>query len=115
LLGAGFVSGFMGTTTSVGGPPMALVYQNEGAAKFRATMFGYFTVGIAVSILSLVVFGLYGQRELEMALRLLPGSVLGYVVSGRLVKVIDEKIVRPAVLTLSGAAAIFVILRQLMG
>ena len=32
-VGAGAVSGFMGTTTGVGGPPMALLYQRVGAAR----------------------------------------------------------------------------------
>ena len=40
LVGAGMVSGVMGTMTSVGGPPMALVYQREQAAKLRSTLAG---------------------------------------------------------------------------
>jgi uncharacterized membrane protein YfcA len=114
LLGAGFFSGFMGTTTGVGGPPLALVYQGSGASRFRATMFGYFTVGISISIVSLVAFGLYGTREAMLSAQLLPGSILGYFVSGSLVKRIDDKVVRPAVLLLSAVAAIFVILRQVV-
>ena len=33
---AGLLSGFMGTITSVGGPPMAMVYQNMPGPKVRA-------------------------------------------------------------------------------
>lgn len=33
LVGAGALSGLMGTITSIGGPPMALVYQREQASR----------------------------------------------------------------------------------
>ncbi len=41
LLGAGTVSGIMGTLASVGGPPMALLFQKQKGPQLRATMSGY--------------------------------------------------------------------------
>ena len=38
LVVAGLASGFAGTTTGVGGPPMALTYQNSDPATMRATI-----------------------------------------------------------------------------
>ncbi|WP_404978670.1 TSUP family transporter [Caballeronia novacaledonica] len=38
LVGAGFASGFIGTLTAVGGPPMALVYQNANGPTLRSTL-----------------------------------------------------------------------------
>ena len=38
LLLAAIASGFISTVSAVGGPPMAIVYQNEQAAKIRGTL-----------------------------------------------------------------------------
>jgi 2-hydroxychromene-2-carboxylate isomerase len=38
LLGAGLLSGFMGTTATIAGPPLALAYQNETGDRRRGTL-----------------------------------------------------------------------------
>lgn len=63
LLGAGFASGFMGTLTAVGGPPMALVYQNSDGPTVRSTLNTYFAAGALVSIGVLGAVGQFGTRE----------------------------------------------------
>ena len=63
LSAAGLVSGVMGTLTSVGGPPMALVYQRETAQKLRATLAGFFLVGATFSLLTLAVSGGMSQHD----------------------------------------------------
>ena len=45
LVGAGTLSGFMGTTTSIGGPPLAVLYHDAAGAELRGTMSGFFVVG----------------------------------------------------------------------
>ncbi len=45
LVGAGFVSGIAGTATSIGGPPLAIVYQREESDVLRSTLGVYFMVG----------------------------------------------------------------------
>ena len=42
LFSAGFLSGFMGTSTSIGGPPMALLLQHEKSDYIRANMSAFF-------------------------------------------------------------------------
>ncbi len=42
LLSAGALSGFMGTTSNTGGPPIALCYQNAPGARLRTTISGFF-------------------------------------------------------------------------
>ena len=54
LVLAGATSGVLGTATSIGGPPMALVWQNTSGARLRGTMSGFFLVG---SVLSIAVLG----------------------------------------------------------
>ncbi|MEZ8143112.1 hypothetical protein A1OO_05345 [Enterovibrio norvegicus FF-33] len=57
---AGFAAAVMGTTTSIGGPPMALVLQKMDIVKLRANLAGYFIFSCAIS---LVVQGMTGYFE----------------------------------------------------
>jgi len=43
-------SGFVSTVSAVGGPPMALVYQHEAAAKIRGTLNTVFTIGTPIGV-----------------------------------------------------------------
>ena len=52
---AGALSGLMGTISSIGGPPVALLYQNAGASRLRGTLAGFFLVGSVVSLLALAL------------------------------------------------------------
>ena len=54
---AGSISGLMGTTTSVGGPPMALVYQQSEGARLRATLAAFFVAGGFIALTGLLVAG----------------------------------------------------------
>ena len=60
LVAAGLVSGFAGTATSIGGPPMAILYQDRPPRQIRTTLAVYFMVGAALSLAGL---GLAGQLE----------------------------------------------------
>lgn len=114
LLGAGVLSGFMGTTAAVGGPPIALLLQHSPGPQLRGTLSGFFVLGASVSLLALIVIGRFGLPELWLALLLLPGILLGFWASHRLARVMDRGHTRTAVLVLSGAAAVAVILRQVV-
>jgi len=113
LTGAGVASGFMGTLSGIGGPPIALVYQRAEGPVLRATLARFFLVGTAVSIPTLVVVGRLGVDELGATALLLPGVVLGFASSKPLVRRIDRRSIRPFVLILSAAAAAAVLVREL--
>jgi len=81
LLVAGFFSGMMGTTTSVGGPPMALVYQNSDPETVRAQLGFYFLIGTGLSIMLLAVSGNYSMRQLGLVIPLVPAVILGFLMS----------------------------------
>jgi len=57
LLVAGTLSGFMGTITSVGAPPMGIVYQNAPGPHVRATLNAFFAVGTVISLAALALHG----------------------------------------------------------
>jgi hypothetical protein len=106
LVVAGLASGFAGTTTGVGGPPMALTYQNSDPAAMRATISAFFSIGSVMSIASLWLAGEIGARQLQLTVLILPGVALG-VVTARLVKDhLRPEVVRPAVLVICTIAAI---------
>ncbi len=114
VFGAGVVSGFLGTTVSTGGPPMALLYQHAEGTRIRATLAGYFTVGVSMSLASLVVIGRLGGAELALAIVLLPGALIGFFASRPLATVLDRGRTRGAILVVSLVAGLAVILRQLV-
>ena len=105
LMVAGLASGFAGTTTGVGGPPMALTYQNSDPATMRATISAFFSIGSLMSIGALALAGEIGVRQLQLTALILPGVVLG-VVTARLVKDrLRPEVIRPAVLVICTTAA----------
>ncbi len=53
LLGAGLLSGFMGAITSIGAPPIGIVYQNVPGHEARSTMNAFFTLGTVASLATL--------------------------------------------------------------
>jgi uncharacterized membrane protein YfcA len=114
LLSAGALSGFMGTTASIGGPPIALLYQNAPGARLRSTLSGYFALGTTISLLALAAVGRFGRYEFWSALVLLPGVLIGFVLSARTRQLLDRGHTRAAVLTVSAVSGAIVILRTLV-
>ncbi len=113
LVGAGVVSGLMGTVTSVGGPPLALVYQHATGPELRGTLSGYFVLAAAISILSLAAVGRFGAADVRAGLALLPGVALGFLVSGPAARILDRGYTRVAVLAVSALAGMILVVRQL--
>lgn len=106
LVVAGLASGFAGTTTGVGGPPMALTYQNSDPATMRATISAFFAIGALMSIGALALAGEIGVRQLQLTALILPGVVLGVVTSRRVKDLLRPEVVRPAVLVICTIASV---------
>jgi uncharacterized membrane protein YfcA len=113
LATAGMLSGIMGTIASIGGPPMALVYQDSEGARLRATMSGVFWVGTILSLVALRLVGRFGSEEVRLTLVMLPGTLIGLYASGWTASVVDRGRTRTAVLAVAAMAGLGVILRQL--
>ena len=110
---AGALSGLMGTISSVGGPPLALLYQAQGAARLRGTLAGFFIFGGALTLVVLAAVGRFGWEEVKLALLLTPASVLGFFLSVPLKDRVSEKAIGPLVIVLSVACGIAVLWRAL--
>jgi len=115
LFGAGLASGYMGTITSVGTPPMAIVYQHSPGAEVRANMSAFLVVGGLASILSLAVFGAFDWADLMLSLKLLPALLIGTLLSKPLSLYMDAGWMRPAMLVLCAAASALLLIRALSG
>lgn len=111
LVGAGVVSGVMGTIVSIGGPPVALLLQRDEGSKLRATLSGYFIFSSSLSLGALTWFGQFDPPRLQLGLQLIPGAVLGFALSTPLRGLVDRNYTRPLVLVLSTFAAVTVLLR----
>ena len=114
LLAAGALSGYMATSTSIGGPPMAMLYANEEGPRMRGTLAGYFLVGSLVSIAALAVAGSFGLDEVWLTAITVPGVVVGFLVSASGARRLDAGHTRPAVLAVSALAAVSVLGKALL-
>lgn len=113
LVGAGAASGFTGTTTGVGGPPMALTYQHHDPAVMRGTISAFFFIGATFSALALWAAGEIGARQLELAILLIPAVVLGTLTARALRHHLRPGLVRPTVLAVCAASAVALLVDSL--
>jgi uncharacterized protein len=110
LVVAGGLSGYMATSTSIGGPPMAMLYAHEEGRRMRGTLAGFFLVGSFISIAALAVAGSFGATEVVLSLIAAPGVLVGFLVSAVGARRLDLGHTRAAVLTVSALAAVSVML-----
>lgn len=106
---AGAASTYMGTITAVGGPPIALIYQNEKGPLVRANMSAFFMFASVLSIAALVGSGYLGLRELVLFLATAPGVIAGFLMSRWFVGRLPSSRLRPIILgiaAVAGAAAL---------
>lgn len=115
LVTAGVISGFTATTTAVGGPPIALLYQGREGPSVRANLAGFFLVGGLVTVGLLVLGGEFAGEELRASLALLPAVVIGFTASTWTRGLVDGDRIRPAVQMVATVSAVALILRTLLG
>lgn len=113
LFTAGATSGFMGSITSIGGPPMALVYQRHTGPQLRSTLAGFFVFGSTLSIVLLVAAGEIHTGDLGRAAALLPAMLGGYVASRFLARWLDKGYLRSVLLAFSAATCVALLVIEL--
>ena len=107
-LAGGIASGITSTTAAIGGPPLALIYQDRSGAELRSTLSVSFVVGIVMSLVGLTLAGRVQGWHLLLALQLLPGLLVGLWASQWVIKYLDERWLRPAVLMFAALAGLVV-------
>jgi uncharacterized protein len=107
-LPVGFVSGILGGSTSMSGPPVVLFYANQGVDKavFRANLNLYFTILTLATLPSQIVAGLMTDTVVSYALLMLPVLILGTIAGIRLAHRVNEDNFRRLTLMVVIASAV---------
>jgi len=113
FLFGGILAGFMGTTSAIPGPALALIHQHVSPARMRGTLAPFFVVGSLVGLVGLVGTGQMGRAELLMGLWLVPAGLAGWVISAWTAPRVSESAMRPAVLVFACLAALALLYRSL--
>lgn len=111
---AGAASTYMGTITAVGGPPIAMIYQNEKGPLVRANMSAFFMFASLMSIVALIGSGYLGLEELMLFLATAPGVVIGFLVSRWFVGRLPSARLRPIILAIAGVAGAAALVRGVL-
>lgn len=113
LAWAGFFSGLMATTTSVGGPPIAITYQNSNLETARAELSLYFLLGTLLSLALLLLSGNITDFQLQLTLPLTPAIFIGFAVSLYLDKYFVQDYLKPVVALLSLSSCGLILLKAM--
>jgi uncharacterized protein len=114
LVLAGVASGAGGTAASIGGPPIALLYQDAKGPRVRGTIGGYFVLGSVTSIAALTLAGQVTGESLAKAALFAPFLLVGFALSGPARRVLDNGWTRPAVLAVAALSALLLLGRALL-
>jgi hypothetical protein len=110
------VGAFAGTASmvaSIGGPPMALLYQDEPGPTIRASLGMVFTIGLLITLAGRALGGLITGTDITVALVLLPAMLAGYAASIAIADRVAAPGMRAGILTLSALAAVGLLVRAL--
>ena len=113
-LAAGFCSNVFGTASSVGGPPVALLFQHRQGPVARSTLGGFFATSAVMSLVGYVATGTITGDQALFAVTLAPFMVGGLWASRHLHPFVDSGWLRPTVLMLSAIAGTAAILRAVL-
>ena len=104
--GAGVASGIMGTMTSVGAPPIAIVLQHAAPPRLRATLGMVLFLGSIFSLAMLALAKRYTGYHVGLALSLAPFLLAGFAVSNRLRTLLPPRAVRGVLLAACAMGAV---------
>jgi hypothetical protein len=109
LMVAGLASGVMGTSTSIGGAPMALIWQGSHGPRLRGTMSAFFLIGSLISAGALIVVGAVTPQTYQLVVWMIPVVLLGYLLSRFINRVLDRRRLRlTALIASAGGAALLI-------
>lgn len=111
---AGALSGIMGTTTSVGGAPMAIIWQSSDGPRLRGTMSAFFLVGSSLSLVALFLWGAVPPHALATAAWMAPVAVVGVALSRFVNRFLNRRRTRAIALAASALGALTLIVTRLV-
>ncbi|HEY4378631.1 MAG TPA: TSUP family transporter, partial [Acidimicrobiales bacterium] len=115
FFGAGILSGFMGTTAAVSGPPLALVWQDAPASTIRGTLPPIFLAASTLTLGTLALTGHLPASDWAIGAAMAPGGILGFLLARQFDRRLDRRgsgrDLRWAILAFSAASAVVAIVR----
>jgi uncharacterized membrane protein YfcA len=114
LVGAGAIAGVTSTTTSIGGPPLAVVYQHAPGPRVRATLAMFFAIGSGFSLASLAVAGRLDAHEMVVGLVSVPFAAAGFALAGPLRRYLDRGHTKGVVLGVAALAAVVLLVKNIL-
>lgn len=111
---AGVASGASGLISSIGGPPLALLYRDAKGPEIRANLAALFGVGLVITIAARVLAGRLSTDDVVVSLWLVPGLTLGLFATRWTKERVRGSTLRVAVLGISALAACGLIGRAML-
>lgn len=112
--GAGVASGTMAMVSAIGGPPIALLYRNDSGPTVRANLGLVFAVGLCITISVRAAAGEVSSGEVVVGAGLLPAVWLGLRASRSLIPRVEGALLRNAIVSIAGLAALLLLARGLL-
>lgn len=109
---AGVASGILGTSTSIGGPPMALIMKRFDPDRTRGTLAGTFVLGTLVSLIILALSGQISSIQIGAAAAYLPLVIVGLIAANHLNQFIDRNLLNRIVIIVAISAALMLIVES---
>lgn len=107
---AGFFSGFFGTSSAIGGPPMALLLQHQEANQLRGNLSAFFVFSSIISLVVHAPAGFLTLHHIWISIPLIPAAWLGYRFARATTHSLPKEKIRIGALILcsiSGATAVW--------
>ncbi len=112
---AGLFSGFSGTASAIGGPPIALLYRTQQGPTVRSTLGSIFAIGIAINLGVLTATGILDRADLVTAAMLAPAAIIGFAASSLLHRRVDGRLLSNGILVVASVAAVGLLGRAMFG
>lgn len=112
---AGVMSGTTGTISSIGGPPLALLYRRDTGPAVRSNLAAIFFIGILMMVAARAVSGHVAGTDLVVALWLFPVVAAGFFTARHLHGRIEGAPLRTGILVVSTVAALGLLFRAVAG
>ncbi|WP_052957614.1 sulfite exporter TauE/SafE family protein [Photobacterium kishitanii] len=102
----GFISGVTGTATGIGGPPIALLMQDEEPESIRANLAAFFCVTGVISLVALHYSGRFTMADFSSIVWLLPAPIIASLIAYRVRNKIKKQVMQYGVLVLCSLSAV---------
>ncbi len=110
---AGVASGFGGTASAIGGPPVILLYRNTPGPTLRSTVAAVFAAGILITMTTLHLTGVATAVDYRVAATLLIPMAAGFWLSGKLIRLVEGEHLKRAILIVCSIAGVALLVRGL--